>query len=86
MARYSVAKTKDHLSALIDKALAGEEVVITRHGKDTVRLVADVADRPKKDVKAATERLKAWHATQKPIKTEIPTHRFYEWLYEDEEG
>jgi prevent-host-death family protein len=43
MASYSVAKTKDNLSSLIDKALAGEEVVITRHGKPTVelRMVSD---------------------------------------------
>jgi antitoxin (DNA-binding transcriptional repressor) of toxin-antitoxin stability system len=38
MAHYSVATTKDKLSSLIDKALAGEEVVITRHGKPTVSL------------------------------------------------
>jgi antitoxin (DNA-binding transcriptional repressor) of toxin-antitoxin stability system len=38
MPHYSVATTKDHLSSLIDKALAGEEVVITRDGKPTVEL------------------------------------------------
>ena len=38
MAEYSVATTKDKLSSLIDKALAGEEVIITRHGKPTVEL------------------------------------------------
>lgn len=38
MPNYSVAVTKDQLSSLIDKALAGEEVVITRHGKPTVEL------------------------------------------------
>ena len=38
MARYSVATTKNNLSRLIDKALAGEEVVITRHGKPTVAM------------------------------------------------
>ncbi len=40
MAHYSVATTKDKLSSLIDKALAGEEVVITRHGKPVVRMNA----------------------------------------------
>jgi prevent-host-death family protein len=40
MPNYSVATTKDKLSSLIDKALAGEEVVITRHGKPTVSLHA----------------------------------------------
>jgi antitoxin (DNA-binding transcriptional repressor) of toxin-antitoxin stability system len=38
MPQYSVATSKDKLSSLIDKALAGEEVVITRHGKPTVEL------------------------------------------------
>jgi prevent-host-death family protein len=44
MARYSVATTKNNLSSLIDKALAGEEVVITRHGKPTVALSIVSAD------------------------------------------
>lgn len=38
MPSYSVATTKDKLSSLIDKALAGEEVIITRHGKPAVEL------------------------------------------------
>ena len=38
MAHYSVATTKDRLSSLIDKAMAGEEVVITRHGKPVVEI------------------------------------------------
>ena len=38
MAKYSVATTRNNLSSLIDKAVAGEEVIITRHGKPTVAL------------------------------------------------
>jgi prevent-host-death family protein len=38
MSVYSVAQAKDHLSKLIDEALAGEEVTITRHGKPVVEL------------------------------------------------
>lgn len=38
MSVYSIAKAKDHLSKLIDEALAGEEVTITRHGKPVVEL------------------------------------------------
>lgn len=34
----SVAEAKTHLSELIDRALAGEEVVITRHGRPVVTL------------------------------------------------
>jgi prevent-host-death family protein len=33
MTSYSIAKAKDNLSKLIDEALAGGEVMITRHGK-----------------------------------------------------
>ena len=44
MAQYSIAATRDNLADLIDQALAGEEVIITRHGKPAVSLtvVADV--------------------------------------------
>jgi prevent-host-death family protein len=38
MPTYSVAQAKDHLSKLIDEALTGEEVTITRHGKPVVEL------------------------------------------------
>lgn len=33
-------EAKTHLSALLDRVAAGEEVVITRHGKPVARLVA----------------------------------------------
>ncbi|HLW92583.1 MAG TPA: type II toxin-antitoxin system prevent-host-death family antitoxin [Roseiarcus sp.] len=35
---YSIAEAKDHLSKLVDEALSGEEVTITRHGKAVVEL------------------------------------------------
>jgi prevent-host-death family protein len=38
MAEYSVAEAKNKLPSLINKALDGEEVVITRHGKPVVEL------------------------------------------------
>jgi antitoxin (DNA-binding transcriptional repressor) of toxin-antitoxin stability system len=36
MPTYSVAEAKNNLSELIDRALNGEGVVITRHGKPVV--------------------------------------------------
>jgi len=45
VARYSIAQAKDHLSKLIDEALAGEEVTITRHGKP-VAYLRSAAERP----------------------------------------
>lgn len=38
MTDYSVADAKNRLPSLIDKALAGEQVVITRRGKPVVEL------------------------------------------------
>ena len=38
MSAYSVADAKNSLPKLIDKALAGEEVIITRRGKPVVEL------------------------------------------------
>src|SRR5271167_2463786 len=38
MTAFSVADAKNRLSSLIDKALAGEEVIITRRGKPVVEL------------------------------------------------
>lgn len=68
MARYSVAITKNNLSSLIDKALAGEEVVITRHGKPEVLLsVVPVEPRKPKlnreQMRDALERLAEFRAT-----------------------
>lgn len=38
MAQHSVAEARNHLSDLIDRALTGESVVITRHGTQVVEL------------------------------------------------
>ncbi|MBB5685579.1 type II toxin-antitoxin system Phd/YefM family antitoxin [Sphingobium boeckii] len=59
MAHYSVATTKDKLSSLIDKALAGEEVIITRHGKPTVAL------RMVEQQKKSTQDMVAWLEKQR---------------------
>ena len=40
MGQHSVADAKNNLSKLIDLALAGEEVVITRHGQPVVEIRA----------------------------------------------
>ncbi len=38
MTTYSVAEAKDKLSELIDRALRGEGVIVTRHGTPVVEL------------------------------------------------
>ncbi len=50
-------EAKTHLSALLDRVAAGEEVVITKHGKPVARLVSAVQiDRAR--VNQAFEKLK----------------------------
>ena len=50
MSSYSVAYAKTQLSKLIDEALAGESVVITRHGKPVVELRPSAPARPTRRV------------------------------------
>jgi len=38
LSTYSIAQAKDQLSKLVDEALAGDTVTITRHGKAVVEL------------------------------------------------
>jgi prevent-host-death family protein len=73
MARYSVATTKNNLSSLIDKALAGEEVVITRHGKPTVLMsvVPPELEKPKlsrAEMAASLERIRLSRESRPPMK------------------
>jgi prevent-host-death family protein len=56
--RYSVAEAKNRLPSLIDKAMSGEEVVITRHGKPVIEL-KPTAQPVKMPSKEAFDRLRA---------------------------
>ncbi|MBX9876348.1 MAG: type II toxin-antitoxin system prevent-host-death family antitoxin [Beijerinckiaceae bacterium] len=40
MATYTLAQAKDQLSKLVDEAMTGAPVTITRHGKPAVHLMA----------------------------------------------
>ena len=41
MSSYSVAEARNHLPKLLDRALAGEDVTITRRGKPIARIVPE---------------------------------------------
>jgi prevent-host-death family protein len=56
----NVYAAKTHLSRLIDQVNAGEEVVITRHGRPVARLVAVERAPPKRQL--GTLRGKVWIA------------------------
>jgi prevent-host-death family protein len=85
MSSYSVATTKDKLSSLIDKARAGEEVIITRRGKPAARIVPVEVAPKRKDVAGATARLREQLKALPPIKADIPYDRFRDWLYSEYE-
>jgi prevent-host-death family protein len=55
-------EAKTHLSSLLEKVEAGEEVLITRHGKPIARLVGALAEDRKRALQAA-EKLKMLQAT-----------------------
>jgi prevent-host-death family protein len=50
MTMTNVAEAKAQLSALIDRALAGDDVVISKHGKPLVRLVPYERDTRPRDL------------------------------------
>ena len=46
MAEYSIADAKNNFPKLVDRALAGEEVTITRRGKPVARLSSTADETP----------------------------------------
>ena len=66
MSRYSVAEAKNTLPSLIDKAAAGEHVVITRHGKPVAEIRPVVAP-DQRPGKATYEWMRARRQAMKPI-------------------
>ncbi len=84
MTHYSVAEAKNGLSGLIDKAMAGEEVVITRHGKPVVELRQAASPKPDRAARAAADaRLIAGRKTMKPIN--ITSVELLNLMYESDE-
>lgn len=43
MPHFGMFAAKTHLSALVEQALAGDEIVLTRHGEPVARIVPYVA-------------------------------------------
>jgi len=81
--RISVTDAKGQLTDLVRRAEAGEEVVLTRHGRETVKLVAVVA-RPGPDVRR--QLLASLQASTAQKATPGPTAaRSQDFLY-DEDG
>lgn len=69
MSKHSVVEAKNQLSALIDKALGGEHVVITRHGRPVVELRAVDAP-PRRITEADIAWLDKHRGKRKAMKTD----------------
>ena len=72
MRTHSVAEAKNQLSKLIDRALKGEGVVITRRGEPVVEL-KPVRSPPPPITEADLEWLRARRVGRKPAKTDAGT-------------
>lgn len=62
--RISVSEAKAQLTELVRRAMAGDEVVLTRHGHEAVRLVAVQSKPDREHRRALLEELRA-HARRK---------------------
>ena len=72
MSTYSVAEAKSQLSKLIDRALNGEGVVITRRGAPVVEL-KPVRPAPRPITEADIQWLRARRIGRTPAKTDAGT-------------
>jgi len=57
-----IAKAKAKLSELVDRVIAGEEVVIERHGKPVARITAEQPKKKPLDIEAIEELRKSMPA------------------------
>lgn len=72
MGRHSVAEAKNQLSELIDRALKGEDVVITRHGNPVVEL-KPVEKPPRPVTRADMDWLRAHRAPRQKMTIDAVT-------------
>ena len=59
MQEIGAFEAKNKLAALLDRVEAGEEIVITRHGKAVARLVPSAGATDRSEARAAAERIRA---------------------------
>lgn len=86
MAAYSVAEAKNQLPKLINKARAGEEVVITRHGKPVAEVCPPKATEPSwtpEQIRHAEEAMIARRDARPPVSTDSVA--LFDLIYGEEE-
>jgi prevent-host-death family protein len=82
--RTSVSQAKGQLTELVKLAEAGEDVVLTRFGRDVVRLVPLSATPSATERRAALERARIYGRTH--AKPGPSAARSQDFLYDDETG
>jgi prevent-host-death family protein len=82
MKHVPVAEFKDKVSQYFAEAEAGDEIVITRHGKPTVRITAASAER-KNDQRKAIEALWALGQKIRQERGPTPIEDIVGWVRED---
>ena len=82
--KISVSEAKAQLTDLVRRAEAGEEVILTRHGRPAVRLAAIPSARTREERRAVLERIsRAGTAKATPGPDAA---RSQDFLYNDETG
>jgi prevent-host-death family protein len=79
MIEVGIFEAKTHLSELVSKVEAGEEVLITRRGRPSVIMSSAVK---KHDKQAAIEAAKGLRANAKEMKLGVTTEEILEWIKE----
>jgi prevent-host-death family protein len=70
-ATVSLYEAKTRLSHLVDRALAGDEVVITRHGRPVARLLAAVRTRRPRRLGALRGKIRVARDFDAPLPDEL---------------
>jgi prevent-host-death family protein len=60
MGTVGAFEAKNTLGSLLDRVEAGEEIVITRHGRAVARLVPNAGRNNKDEARAAIDRIRVW--------------------------
>ncbi|HMT44182.1 MAG TPA: type II toxin-antitoxin system Phd/YefM family antitoxin [Chakrabartia sp.] len=76
-----VATFKDRVSEFVSEAQAGEEIIITRHGKEAARLVPPRVDKAAAR-KEAMAKIRAFRESIKGKYDPVTTDDIHRWLEE----
>lgn len=81
-----ISEFKDHMSELVAAAEAGDDIVLTRHGKPTVRLVAIIENDDVERRRRAEAALAKLAAMRARLRAEGRTVTMQEWIDWKNEG